>query len=107
MNTGIVLFFVIMVLYGALSSRLSRWWITGPMVFVGAGYLLGPGGVGWLNIAPDVESIKQLTEITLAILLFADASTLDLWKVEEDVNLPLRLLTIGLFVDHRLGRWWP
>ncbi|MEZ4768252.1 MAG: cation:proton antiporter [Caldilineales bacterium] len=103
MDIGLVCYFAVIVLYGALAGRLSRWWITGPMVFVGAGYLLGPGGLGWLDLAPDVESIKQLTEITLAILLFADASTLDLRKVEEDANLPLRLLTVGLLLTIGLG----
>jgi NhaP-type Na+/H+ or K+/H+ antiporter len=40
----------------------------------------------------DAES---LTEITLAILLFADASTLDFSKVRDDARLEGRLLLIG------------
>ncbi len=50
-----------------------------------------------------VEGIKELTEITLALLLFADASTLSLKQVSDDANLPLRLLTIGLIVTIAFG----
>ena len=42
--------------------------------------------------------MKPLTEITLALLLFADASTLKLNEVREDAALPARLLTIGLLL---------
>jgi NhaP-type Na+/H+ or K+/H+ antiporter len=63
-------------------------------VLVGA--VLGAGVTGLLPISPNTESVKALTEITLALLLFADASTLKLREVEGDAGLPARLLTIGL-----------
>ena len=35
-------------------------------------------------------------ELTLALLLFADASTVQLRKIEGDARVPSRLLSIGL-----------
>ena len=56
-----------------------------------------------LPISPQAESIKLLTEITLALLLFTDASTLKLSEVRADAGLPARLLTIGLLLTILLG----
>jgi NhaP-type Na+/H+ or K+/H+ antiporter len=74
-----------------------------PMVFVAVGFLLGPSGVGMLAISPETETVKRLTEITLALLLFADASTLKLMDVRDDVALSGRLLTIGLVLTIAAG----
>ena len=38
----------------------------------------------------------MVVEVTLALLLFADASTIRLREVEDDARLPSRLLLIGL-----------
>ena len=102
MTIGVAIFCVVIVVYAAFAAKLDRWSITAPMVFVAAGYLLGTGGTGLMGISPQAESIKELTEITLALLLFADASTLSLKQVSDDANLPLRLLTIGLILTDRL-----
>ena len=53
-----------------------------PMVFVAIGVVLGSGVTGLLPISPQTESMKALTEITLALLLFADVSTLKLREVQ-------------------------
>ena len=47
--------------------------------------------------------MKRLTEITLALLLFADASTLKLMDVRDDVGLSGRLLSIGLVLTIAAG----
>jgi NhaP-type Na+/H+ or K+/H+ antiporter len=96
MSSGLAIFAVLIVLYAALAVRLGRWSITMPMVFVVVGFLLGPGGTGLLPLSPQAEGLKELTEITLALLLFADASTLNLGQVRDDAYLPGRLLLISL-----------
>jgi NhaP-type Na+/H+ or K+/H+ antiporter len=74
-----------------------------PMVFVAAGFVLGPGSSNLLPLSPRSEAVKALTELTLAILLFADASTLVLRQVQQDKGLPVRLLAIGLPITIALG----
>ena len=56
-------------------------------------------GAGYLDVLPanlSTESVRLVTELTLALILFADASTVQLRQAERDVGLPLRLLGIGL-----------
>jgi NhaP-type Na+/H+ or K+/H+ antiporter len=96
MITGLAILSVLIVLYAALAVKLGHWSITMPMVFIAVGFVLGPGGAGLLAISPQAESVKMLTEITLALLLFADASTLKLEEVRDDAALSACLLTIGL-----------
>ena len=82
--------------YTLVASKLDRWWITGPMVFVAAGTILGPGGLDVLPVSLTNETVVTITELTLALLLFSDASTVRLGDVEGDAGLPRRLLFIGL-----------
>ena len=42
------------------------------------------------------EIIITLAEITLAVVLFTDASRIQLKLLRQEYNLPLRLLAIGL-----------
>ena len=56
-----------------------------------------------MTISPQTETVKRLTEITLALLLFADASTLKLEDVRDDAGLSVRLLTIGLVLTIAAG----
>jgi NhaP-type Na+/H+ or K+/H+ antiporter len=90
MPAGIAIFFGLAVVYGVVAVWLGRFSITMPIVFVGVGVLLGPSG---LVTSHDVE---VLTEMTLALLLFADASTLSYRQVRDDPLLPARLLFIGM-----------
>jgi NhaP-type Na+/H+ or K+/H+ antiporter len=101
--TGAAILAAAIVLYAALALRLGRWSITMPMVFVGIGFILGPGGANLLPVSPKTEPVKVLTELTLALLLFADASTLSLEQVRDDAALPARLLTIGLLLTIAAG----
>jgi NhaP-type Na+/H+ or K+/H+ antiporter len=86
----------LIVLYSAIAARLATWWITMPMVFVAVGYVLGPDALNILTLSPSNETVHGLAELTLALLLFADASTLNVRDVRADAGLPIRLLVVGL-----------
>jgi sodium/hydrogen antiporter len=100
--TGLTIVAVSFVLYSLVASRLDRVSISAPLVFVAAGILLGPAVSDAL---PSVsgESAKLLAELTLALLLFADASTVRLRDVRSDARLPTRLLLFGLPLTLVLG----
>lgn len=93
---GVTVLAVVVVAYALVASKLDRWWITGPMVFVAAGAILGPGGLDVLPLSAGNETVLTITELTLALLLFSDAATVRLRDVEGDIGLPIRLLFIGL-----------
>jgi sodium/hydrogen antiporter len=93
---GLTVLAVVVVAYTLVASKLDRWWITGPMVFAAAGAVLGPGGLDVLPLSLTSEAVLTITELTLALLLFSDASTVRLQDVEGDAGLPRRLLFIGL-----------
>jgi sodium/hydrogen antiporter len=93
---GLTALALVVVAYTLVASKLDRWWITGAMVFVAAGATLGPGGLDVLPFSVANETVLTITELTLALLLFSDASTVRLRAVEGDAGLPRRLLFIGL-----------
>jgi NhaP-type Na+/H+ or K+/H+ antiporter len=102
-ESGLAIFVVLLAVYGGIGVLLGHWSITMPMVFVIIGALMGPYGLGLLPIRPGDETVRVLTELTLALLLFADASTLDFGRLRRDKSLPLRLLGIGLPLTIALG----
>ncbi len=67
-----------------------------PMVFLTLGTIIGVLQIDIVGVIPDAESVTTLAEVTLALLLFADASMLNLGKVAADWQPPARLLLIGL-----------
>ena len=93
---GLTALAVVVVAYTLVASKLDRWWISGPMVFVAAGAILGPAGLNVLPLSVTNEVVLTVTELTLALLLFSDASTVRLREVEGDAGLPTRLLFVGL-----------
>jgi NhaP-type Na+/H+ or K+/H+ antiporter len=90
MPTGIAIFLGFVVIYGAVTILLGRFSITMPIIFVAVGALMGPQGL------VEPKDVELLTETTLALLLFADASTLNFRQVTDDARLPGRLLLIGM-----------
>ena len=96
--SGIEVLLVILAVYALLARRLDGLLISAPMVFVATGMALGPDGAGLLELSLDSEVVLTFTEVTLAALLFADASTVPLRAVEGDAGVPGRLLSVGLLL---------
>ncbi len=49
-----------------------------------------------VDIAPASETVRTLTEITLAVVLFADAARIDFRRLRHRAAVPTRLLALGL-----------
>jgi len=101
--SGLTILAVVFAVYALVAGRLDRLSITAPMVFMVAGAVLGPGGTDLLKVSLSNETSLALTEVTLALLLFADAATVPFRDVEGDISLPGRLLFIGLPLTMVLG----
>jgi NhaP-type Na+/H+ or K+/H+ antiporter len=87
----------------AVSRRLTGTSVTAAMVFVIIGVLVGPEGVGEVNLTPTSASARTLAEATLAVVLFSDASRIKLRLLRREYAVPLRLLGIGLPLTIGLG----
>src|SRR3954467_13935890 len=81
--------------YAAFSRRLQVLSVSSAMFFTTAGLLAGPV-LGWLDLRLESEQVKLLAEITLTLVLFADASRISLRALHHEFAVPLRLLAIGL-----------
>lgn len=82
----------LVVVFALVGARLERLNITAPMAFVGAGALLF-GLVPALSI--ESSTVHLLAELCLVVVLFHDASTVQLRALEHDAGVPARLLAIG------------
>jgi len=101
--TGGAVALAAVLVYALVAGRLDRWSVTAPLVLVVVGTVLGESCLGVLHVTAGADSIKVLAELTLALLLFADASSIRLRDAEEDLSLPGRLLGIGLPSTIALG----
>ena len=67
---------IVLLTFTAVSRRLDSSPITMPMVFVAAGALLSASGI--VGVAPELDAIALLAEVTFAVILFSDATRLSL-----------------------------
>ena len=87
---------IILLAYAAVSGRLTGTPVTAPMVFTAAGILVGSQALGLIDPGTSSEMVKLLAEATLTLVLFADASRINLATLRDEVSIPARLLGIGL-----------
>src|SRR4051794_16977608 len=87
----------------AISGRLSGTPITATIVFVVIGLLAGPKVLGEIDVGSQSSTVRTLAEATLALVLFTDASGIDLRQLRRGIGLPVRLLGIGLPLTIVLG----
>ena len=89
--------------YSLVSRRLELSAISAPMVFVAAGVVAGPDVLGLVELQATHGTAFHVAEITLALLLFADAARIDVRSLRRDADLPGRLLGIGMPLTILLG----
>lgn len=83
-------------LFSLISGRVERLPISGPVIFVLVGLLLGPLGLGWFTDDVSQGAFKVLVDLTLALILFIDAANTDLTVLRRQWKIPTRMLLVGL-----------
>ena len=99
----IAIFLTLIFLYSLVSRRLERTVFTAPILFTAA-------GMGVLLFLPELrnrqgslEIFLRVAEVGLMLLLFTDASRIDLRMLTSIRALPARLLSTGLLLTLLLG----
>lgn len=87
---------LLVLMYGYISKALTRFNISGPMVFASLGLLISPLGLDLSQVDVNAEFVTIIVEIALVLVLFSDAALLDLKLLRQSWRLPTRLLVIGL-----------
>jgi NhaP-type Na+/H+ or K+/H+ antiporter len=94
---------VVLLAFAAISGRIDGTPITAPMVFTAAGLIVGVEALGLVDPSATGEEVKLLAEATLAVVLFSDASRIDLRALRGELGTPTRLLGIGLALTIAAG----
>jgi NhaP-type Na+/H+ or K+/H+ antiporter len=82
--------------YSLVARRVEKTLISGPMVFVALGLLVGSHGLGWVGETTSRNELRVLADLTLALILFIDAANADLSVLKRQFKIPSRMLLIGL-----------
>ena len=92
-----------LVVWALVSARLARADVTAPLAFVVLGLVTTQGPLALTSVTVSSSTIKSLAELTLAVVLFVDASRVNLHAVRADLQLPTRLLGLGLPLTVAIG----
>lgn len=100
---GVILIVLFIIGYALLSKYLATTPITGPILFVAFGILVGPEALDLVTVKLNSDGIQWLLEATLVVILFTDAAIIDVRAVRKNLFVPARLLTIGLVLTIAAG----
>jgi NhaP-type Na+/H+ or K+/H+ antiporter len=87
---------VMLLAYGAVSSRLQTTPVSQAMVFVALGLLAGNRILDLVEADTANQFLRHLAEATLTLVLFCDAVRVNRGRLRHESALPTRLLGIGL-----------
>jgi len=93
---GFVLLLLAVFCFSLFSGKLRNSIVTVPIVFILIGLALSPAGLDVLHLEAGHTLLDLVFEVTLVLILFSDASRIDLKALIKDHNLPLRLLGGGM-----------
>ena len=89
--------------YALVSRRLAPTPVTGAMIFMVLGVLLGPTALDMIHGPDDQHAIALLLEVTLALVLFTDSLAISAGDWRAKSRLPSRLLLIGMPLTMIMG----
>ena len=89
----------VIIIAALLSGLIERSGLPQVAVFLALGALLGPVGLALLNVKLDSEILRVVATLSLMLVLFTDAVSLDLKEVRQHAVLALRVLGPGTILS--------
>src|SRR5688572_26338782 len=86
---------IVIVVSALLSGFIERTGLPQVAVFLAIGAALGPAGLGMLEVGLDSPLLRVVATISLALVLFTDAVTLNMREMRTHTALALRVLGPG------------
>ena len=99
---GLAVVGTVIVLSTLLSGAIERIGVPHLAVFLLFGAVLGPGGLELFDAGLDSPILRVVATLSLLLVLFTDAMTLDLAEVKRHVGLAVRMLGPGTVVSAAL-----
>lgn len=94
---------LLILVYGLFSELFEKSVVSAPMIFVVVGIFASFFHFEALKEGLNAPMVKILAELTLVLVLFLDASTINRTALKKERSLPLRLLLVGLPLTMVLG----
>ncbi|BDI30178.1 hypothetical protein CCAX7_22290 [Capsulimonas corticalis] len=93
---------VVIVVAALMSGFIERSNVPQVAVFLGLGAVLGPAGLHLLNVHLDSPILRVVATLSLALVLFTDAVSLNVPEVQRQTGLALRVLGPGTLLSATL-----
>ena len=100
---------IVIIVSALLSGFIDRSGLPQVAVFLLIGAALGPAGFSVFNIALDSPILRVVATLSLTLVLFTDAVTLNIAEVKRNAGLAFRMLGPGTMLCAALtavGAWW-
>src|SRR5262245_65298498 len=99
---GLAIIGIVIIVSALLSGLIERSGLPRVAVFLALGVALGPLGLRVLNIGLDSAALRVVATLSLALVLFTDAVSLNIAEVRRRGGLALRLLGPGTLLTAAL-----
>lgn len=96
MHSLIAVIAILAFLYSIIAGRIERSFVSGPIIFVAAGIILGPLGLDWFHGPETRNDLRLMADLTLVLILFSDAANANLTTLKSRIKVPSRMLLVGL-----------
>lgn len=81
-----------------LSGAVERTGLPQVAIFLLLGAVLGPAGLGLVNLSLESESLQVIATLGLVLVLFSDAIGVDIGELRQERRLALRILGPGTLI---------
>jgi NhaP-type Na+/H+ or K+/H+ antiporter len=98
-TTVLALVGIVIMIAALFSGLIERSNLPQVAIFLGLGAVLGPAGLGMINIGLDSPALRIVATLSLALVLFTDALTLDINEVRKHAPLAVRVLGPGTILS--------
>src|SRR5262249_7384417 len=107
--TGLAIIGIVIIVSALLSGFVDKSGLPQVVVFIAIGAALGPLGLGVGDMHLDSPALRVVATLSLTLVLFTDAVTLNIKEVRRYAGLAFRMLgpgTILCAVLTALAAWW-